>query len=74
MLNDKAYQILKWVAIVLLPSLTTFVAVILKVWKIVDDSTINAIVTSMTALSTLIGGLIGVSTINYNAKLDDKGE
>ena len=33
-LNDKLYDCLKWIAILLLPSLATLVAVIFKIWNL----------------------------------------
>lgn len=65
-LNDKAYNILKWICLIALPSLTTCAAVILKVWNICDESTITAIVTTSSAVATCIGGLIGISAVNYS--------
>lgn len=65
-LNDKVYQILKWVCIVFIPSATTLASVILKVWNLASPETIAAIVTTASAVATFIGALIGISTITYN--------
>lgn len=68
---DKIYNLLKWVALIAIPAVTTFLSVVLGVCE-VDPKTINIIVTIMTATATLIGSLIGVSTKAYNKEADKK--
>lgn len=68
-LSDKVYNILKWVALICIPAVVTFLSVVLGVLE-VDPKTINIVVTIIAAIGTLIGSLIGVSTANYNK---DKG-
>lgn len=63
-LNDKVYDILKWVAIVCLPALSTFIVVIGKVWGWGDTALMVA--QTITAIATLLGALLGISTIQYN--------
>lgn len=65
MLNNKVYEILKWVALIALPALATLVSVILPLWNIVDEGTTTAIVGTITAVSTFLGTLLGVSTMKY---------
>lgn len=65
MLNDKIYEILKWVALIALPSLATLISVILPLWNICDEGTINAVVGTITAVGTFLGTLLGVSTMKY---------
>ena len=67
-LSDKVYNVLKWIALLALPALATFWGVIGKVW---DLPYTMQIVTTITALATLIGTLIGVSTISYNKDKED---
>lgn len=64
---DKVYNILKWIAMIAIPALVTFLSVVLGVLD-VDPKTVNVIVTIIAAIGTLIGSLIGVSTSNYNKK------
>ena len=64
---DKVYNILKWIAMIAIPALVTFLSVVLGVLD-VDPKTVNIIVTIIAAVGTLIGSLIGVSTSNYNKK------
>lgn len=74
-LPDKVYTILKWVALICIPAVTTFLSVVLGVLE-VDPKTINIVVTIIAALGTLIGSLIGVSTAQYkkdhNIVIEDK--
>ncbi len=65
MLNDKIYEILKWVALIALPALATLISVVLPLWQICDEGTTNAIVGTITALSAFLGTILGVSTMKY---------
>lgn len=58
LLNPKAYAILKWVGLIAMPALATFIGVIGTTWHWADT---NAIVTTLNAIGVLIGALIGVS-------------
>lgn len=64
-LKDSIYDVLKWVALICIPAVVTFLSVVLGVLEI-DPKTINVIVTIISAIGTLIGTLIGVSTAAYN--------
>lgn len=65
MLNNKVYEILKWVALIALPALATLVSVVLPLWNICDESMTTAVVGTITAVSTFLGTLLGVSTMKY---------
>ncbi len=58
LLPDKAYTVLKWAGLIALPALATFYGVVSNAWGLPYT---DAIVTTLTALGTLIGALIGVS-------------
>lgn len=64
MLNEKTYNILKWVAIIFIPALCTALFAIGQIW---DVENIGKIVGTLVALNTLLGVSIGVSTATYNA-------
>ena len=68
-LNDKWYDILKWVAIVCLPALSTFIVVLSKIWGWADLG--NAIAQTITAVAVLLGALLGISTFGYRMAKDD---
>jgi len=63
-LPNGVYDVLKWVACICIPALVMFLGVVLGVLE-VNPKTVNIIVTILGALGTLIGSLIGVSTIEY---------
>lgn len=65
MIPNKLYDWLKWIAIICIPAIVTFLSVVLGVLD-VDPKTVNVIVTIISAVGTLIGTLIGVSTSAYN--------
>ena len=68
---NSLYDVLKWVALICIPSLVTFLSVVLGVID-VDPRTVNIILTIMTAVGTLIGSLIGVSTKAYKQEQEGK--
>ena len=59
LLPDKAYNILKWVGLVVLPAVATFVG---TVGTAVEWPMTTIAVTVITAAGTLVGALIGVTT------------
>lgn len=67
-LNDKWYDILKWVAIVALPALSTFIVVISRIWGWADLG--SMIGQSITALGVLLGSLLGLSAIGYKKDVE----
>ena len=69
-ISDKLYTILKWIALICIPALVTFLSVVLGVLD-VDPKTVNVIVTIISAVGTLIGTLIGVSTSAYNKEKNE---
>ena len=68
---DSLYNILKWISIVCIPALVTFLSVVLGVLD-VDPKIVNIIVTIIAAVGTLIGSLIGISTKAYKQEQEGK--
>lgn len=64
MIPDKIFDILKWIAIVALPALSTFIVVLGKIWNWGDIAPMVA--QTITAVAVLLGALLGISTIQYN--------
>ena len=64
MLNDQWFDWLKWIAIVCLPALSTFIVVIGRIWGWGDIA--SMIAQTITAVAVLLGALLGISTIQYN--------
>ena len=62
-MDNKVFDILKWIAIVALPALSTFIVVIGKIWGWGDVALMIA--QTITAVAALLGALLGISTIQY---------
>ena len=63
MLNNKVYDVLKWVALVALPALGTLYFGLSKIWGFPYG---EEIVGTITVVDTFLGALLGISTIQYN--------
>lgn len=66
--NEKLYDLLKWLALVCLPALNVFFLTIAEAWQF--NINVKAISVTICAISTLIGALIGISGIKYQALLN----
>lgn len=64
-MSNKVYDVLKWIAIVFLPALTTFVGVILTSLNVANS---EIVLTIMTGFSTFLGAILGISNYNYKNK------
>lgn len=62
-MNDKIYDILKWVALVVLPAIATLYTALSAVWGLPYAEEIPA---TITAVDLFLGALLGVSTAQYN--------
>ena len=71
LLSDSVYSVLKWLALIAIPAIVTFLSVVLPALK-VDAETVNTITTIISATGVLIGTLIGVSTYGYNKAKNDE--
>ena len=67
-ISDKTYQILKWVAIEI-PALATFCVAMGEIWGIPYTTQIAS---TLTALATFLGALLGIASANYNS--DNSGD
>lgn len=65
-LNNKVYDILKWIAQYLLPALGTLYFALAGIWGLPYG---EQIVGTITAIDTFIGVILGISSMQYN-KLD----
>lgn len=66
LLSDKVYQALKWVALIALPAVAVFVQAVGPAWGLPH---IDQIVTTLNALSVLVGASIGVSELKAKLTL-----
>lgn len=70
-LNDKVYNVLKWVALIALPACAVLYFTLAKIWGLPYGAEITA---TINAVALFIGALIGVSQYNINKEAqDDKG-
>lgn len=60
-LPEKAYQILKWVALILMPALAIFIGTVGPQWGM---PYVDQVVTTLNAIGLFIGMLIGASQIS----------
>ena len=63
MLDNKTYDILKYIAQIVLPALGTFYFAIASIWGLPYG---EQIVGTITAIDTLLGALLMISTDKYN--------
>ena len=61
--SNKAYDILKWAAAFFLPAAATLVETVFPVWGIPYG---HEIAITIIAVDTFLGGLLGISSIQYN--------
>ena len=62
-LNNKIYDILKWVALIGLPALGTLYFALSSVWGLPYA---EQIIGTVAAVDTFLGAVLGISTMNYN--------
>ena len=63
-LSNKQYDIIKWVALVVIPALATLVLTVGKIWGLPYYDNIGA---TISAIGLFLAAIIGVSTSNYKA-------
>ena len=61
-MNSHVYDILKWVAIIVLPALSTLISVVFQIWGIPYGTEIAQ---TITAIATFLGAILMVSSISY---------
>lgn len=62
-LSNKAYDILKYIALILLPALGALYFALAKIWGFPYAA---EIVGTISAVDAFLGALLGISTANYN--------
>lgn len=63
MLNNKVYDVLKYITLVVLPALGTLYGTLSKIWGLPYGV---EIVSTISALTVCLGTLLGISSIKYN--------
>ncbi len=62
-LSNRVYDVLKWIALYLLPALGTLYFALAGIWEFPYG---EEIVGTITSLDTFLGVLLGISTAQYN--------
>lgn len=70
-LNDKVYDVLKWIAQILLPAIGTLYFALSKIWGLPYAT---EIVGTISAIDVFLGALLGISTASYRKGLENGGE
>lgn len=65
---DKIYNALKWILMIAVPAFITLLTTLTMVWS--WDIPLEAIVTTISAVATFLGALVGISTKTYNEELN----
>jgi hypothetical protein len=70
-MSNRTYDILKWIATVVLPAITTLWLTIGHIWSIPYTEAIGA---TLAAVTTCVAALLGISSVKYQleAKKGDK--
>ena len=68
-MNDKLYNLLKWIAQIWLPALASLYFAIAQIWGLPYA---EQIVGTITAIDAFLGALLGVSTIQYKKRIEEE--
>lgn len=61
-LNNKVYDVLKWIAQIVLPAIATLYFSLASIWGLPYG---EQVVGTITAIDLFLGTLLGISSINY---------
>lgn len=64
-MSNKVYDILKWIAQILLPAAATLYFALANIWNLPYS---EQVVGTIVAIDTFLGALLGISTVQYNKK------
>ncbi len=64
LMDNKTYDILKFIAMIVLPALGTLYFTLAAIWGLPNS---NEVVGTITAIDTFMGALLGLSTKTYNS-------
>ena len=67
-LSNKIYDVLKWIAMYLLPAIGTLYLTIAAIWSLPYS---EQIVGTITAIDTFLGAILGISTFRYKNQKEE---
>jgi hypothetical protein len=67
-LSNKLYDVLKWIALYLLPALGTLYFALAGIWGFPFG---EEVVGTITALDTFLGVILGISNAQYNKSVEE---
>lgn len=70
-MNNKVYDVLKWIARIVLPALGTLYFALSNIWGFPYG---EAIVGTITAVDTFMQVILGISSYHYNKEQEDKND
>ena len=66
-MNNKVYDVLKWIAMIVLPALATLYLGLSNVWGLPYGEEVS---TTITLVDTFLGTVLMISTNQYNKRVD----
>lgn len=70
-MNNRLYDVLKYIAQIVLPALATLYFALSKIWGLPYG---EEIVGTISAIDVFLGALLGLSSMNYNKSLEGGGK
>lgn len=70
-MSDKVYDVLKWIALILIPAIGTLYFALAGIWEFPYA---EAIVGTLTAVDTFLGAILGISTSMYNKNQNESND
>lgn len=68
-INDKVYTVLKWITMIALPAIGTLYFTLSGIWGFPYA---EQVIGTITAISTFLGVILGISTSQYNKSKKEK--
>ena len=70
-MSDKVYDVLKWIALILIPAIGTLYFALSGIWGFPYA---EAIVGTLTAVDTFLGAILGISTSMYKKNQNESND
>ena len=70
-INNKVYDVLKWITLVALPAITALWLTLANIWGFPYAEAIGA---TIAAITTFLGALLGVSSLQYKRSLESESK